>query len=309
MLLVLDWDETLTSHDTLSLIPEQHNGGLKPYVQPYLDDLAEHTSTHPLGKDEDRTSLEQQLDWLASLSDVEGKSVQRVTEGGAFIGWDHTKLDDRLDQISFHPGVQTDLSSWLEQRRGITTNVLSVSWSKAFIQAGLRRAKLPTSAVYANDVEVDSETGKGTGKVIRKIATGTDKLREMGKMVDEAGKATMIVYAGDSNTDLPCLLAASVGIVVAPNEGSGVIKTIQRLGYGESLANGCEDFEARLRTRAPLATKPSDTDRQALLAKSRSDVWLVRVKDWVEGTRVLEAVERVELDQAAMERSAGVALA
>lgn len=313
MLIIFDWDETLTSHDTLSLIPEK---SLEPYVKPYLDDLAHHTSSHPLGQESSRVTLAHQLEWLDSLADVEIKSIARVQDDGLLVGWHHSNLEERLNKVKLRPGVTTDLTQWLDKRR-VATAVLSVSWSSAFIRAALQREGVPIVDVHANDVDVDEQTGKGTGKVMRSIRTGLDKLREMATMVvdnndpndgREAGGA-LLVYAGDSNTDLPCLLAASVGIVVAPGETSSLLDTIHRLGF--DVLDGCDGLEAKLRSSVPSAVRRSDVDRAALLSKAPSSVWLVKVPDWVEGTRVLSALERVELDRRTESQpaAAGVAIA
>lgn len=80
---------------------------------------------------------------------------------------------------------------------------------------------------------MDSQ-GKGTGNLTKRgddgIRTGPDKLREMKKAMQKNGhsKNIITVYVGDSNTDLPCLLFADVGIIIG--DGGSLIDTCKRVG-------------------------------------------------------------------------------
>ena len=76
--------------------------------------------------------------------------------------------------------------------------------------------------------------GKGTGMLSKSdedgICTGPDKLREMKKVMTQKGgqEDVITVYIGDSNTDLPCLLYADIGIIIG--DGKSVIETCERVG-------------------------------------------------------------------------------
>src|SRR5277367_4768633 len=78
------------------------------------------------------------------------------------------------------------------------------------------------------------DEGKGTGKMTKEgkmgICTGHDKLREMKTVLEKKSSSELIVtvYVGDSNTDLPCLLHADIGIIIG--EGKSVIETCNRVG-------------------------------------------------------------------------------
>jgi|SRR5271170_3837024 len=80
---------------------------------------------------------------------------------------------------------------------------------------------------------MDSE-GNGTGKLSKEgemgICTGHDKLREMKTVLKKksSSESVVTVYVGDSNTDLPCLLHADIGIIIG--EGKSVIETCNRVG-------------------------------------------------------------------------------
>jgi len=76
--------------------------------------------------------------------------------------------------------------------------------------------------------------GKGTGKLTKEgktgICTGQDKLREMKNILEKKSFSEPIVtvYVGDSNTDLPCLLHADIGIIIG--DGKSLIETCNRIG-------------------------------------------------------------------------------
>ena len=76
--------------------------------------------------------------------------------------------------------------------------------------------------------------GKGTGKLTKNgedgIRTGPDKLREMKKVMDKKGYTDDIltIYVGDSNTDLPCLLFADIGIVIG--RAGSLVETCKTVG-------------------------------------------------------------------------------
>lgn len=78
------------------------------------------------------------------------------------------------------------------------------------------------------------KNGKGTGKLTKAeeqgIRTGADKLREMQKVItkNRVKEEVVTVYIGDSNTDLPCLLEADIGIIIG--DGKSIIETCRRVG-------------------------------------------------------------------------------
>jgi hypothetical protein len=80
------------------------------------------------------------------------------------------------------------------------------------------------------------DEGRGTGYLTKGtgvgICTGFDKLREMKSVLrdrlSESNGPVTTVYFGDSNTDLPCLLYADIGIIMGNN--SDFIVTCNRIG-------------------------------------------------------------------------------
>jgi thiamine phosphate phosphatase / amino-HMP aminohydrolase len=79
------------------------------------------------------------------------------------------------------------------------------------------------------------------------ICTGHDKLREMKKIIEKRTKLGVVltVYVGDSNTDLPCLLHADIGILIG--DGRSVLETCERLGIWVESGRSMKDMSRKAR--------------------------------------------------------------
>src|SRR5438045_3480704 len=98
----LDWDETITNHDTLSLIappdPSDLNGPppLSYFSEYYSTLIATHQKEFGA-----RDTLERQLDYLSSLTPVEKASVKKIEEKGLFKGVREAEICKRAQQVRF----------------------------------------------------------------------------------------------------------------------------------------------------------------------------------------------------------------
>lgn len=297
MLLLFDWDETISAQDTLSLIapPEgrQHRGpAFSHYTESYLSDLSRHDDSFGA-----RDTLARQTDYLASIDAVERASVARVEEGGLFDGVTATEIEERARSVRFRTGWE-QVAEYLRDREGqgsgsgVESHIISVGWSARFIRAALAQppSSLPPSiprSVHANEVEMDT-AGKGTGRLTKSITepdraqgqspeghggirTGIHKREEMRAIVRDylqRGGTGKTVYVGDSNTDLPCLLEADVGLLIGGSESAR--KTCERVGVvvlegGQGGEGDDAAGQQRHRIRA--------------------------VKDWYEALEVIKALE------------------
>jgi thiamine phosphate phosphatase / amino-HMP aminohydrolase len=95
---------------------------------------------------------------------------------------------------------------------------------------------------------MDSE-GKGTGRITKDVESGIcmgrDKLREMKKVTENnpTSDRVVTVYIGDSNTDLPCLLHADIGIVMG--DSASLIETCKRVGIKLNHGSLTREMEKR----------------------------------------------------------------
>lgn len=126
MLLLLDWDETLTSHDTLSLIAppagtQSCGPSFSSYSSSYASDLATYKSQHALP-----TTLDGQLRWQSGLDEVELKSQSRIEQGGLFKGVKGEEVRRRAELVELRKGV-TELAEWAKKNAHRTeVHIISV---------------------------------------------------------------------------------------------------------------------------------------------------------------------------------------
>ncbi|CAO1616799.1 unnamed protein product [Sympodiomycopsis kandeliae] len=309
LLLLLDWDETLTRNDTLSEIsPTEQELQARNYKGPsfqwfseqYTKDYTHHIEQH---KNEIKT-ITDQCQFLNSLQTVELKSNTRIEEYGLFKKWNVDNACNRArNVVQLRSGVEDCLKSFLNTHRNdVSTGVISVSWSSEFIKAGLNttdsnafnssQESFPIDHLRSN--HIDPQTGKMSKKGVDGIRTAIDKSREMSRILSQQTDPQLVVYAGDSNTDLPCLLYASVGIIVGNN--ASLNGTLERLGLQQYVVQGHQAFVEQLQSSPSSLTKaealPGGQNISIVLQnKAASDgFFLVRVPDWVQGTKMLETL-------------------
>lgn len=135
-----DWDETITSRDTLSLVapPDSSEPNAPPpfsyFVQYYTELMSE--SERSFGP---RDTLERQLAYLESLGPVERTSVREVEEKGLFKGVAEEDLKKRAQQVEFRKGWKEFTEQAITRDDIRLMGILSVNWSTVFISSALRR--------------------------------------------------------------------------------------------------------------------------------------------------------------------------
>ncbi|KAI4851124.1 hypothetical protein E4T44_02330 [Aureobasidium sp. EXF-8845] len=238
------------------------------FVNGWMTDYTEHASRYEPTTSA-RTTLDQERQWLASLASIENKSVHRVESSGIFK---HVKPShvDHTAASSIKSGDLQLRSHWdsliytLLPSSSNKISILSVNWSARFIRQSLLSASLnltfPENEIlssYVQTMEIDAneisnlEHADGSDGKLSKVSstgirTSADKLLRLPtrcqQKLDEpvstkcpAEQADKIViYIGDSATDLEALLAADVGICIRDDPmGSSqqeLSDTLQRIG-------------------------------------------------------------------------------
>ena len=260
ILLFLDWDSTLTAESTLPLIasvatyPEQHPHLLE-LSNAYINDLNAHNANYrPLPSD--RKTLDQELEYLESLSVVEKASISRVEASGIFK--DVTPAGIELATESFVKNGKIKLrKGWKQLIRSVQqpmegtvrgeVHVVSVAWSALFISSCLQKFLGPDNpcghdiTIHANEVH-PSGSGKLLGPTLdcgSRILTARNKLRVLRNIISDYRAAHPLLepktcYLGDSPTDLACLMDADVGVCVhdqvISEEQKQLYETLLRLG-------------------------------------------------------------------------------
>ncbi|KAF2725621.1 hypothetical protein K431DRAFT_280981 [Polychaeton citri CBS 116435] len=188
-----------------------------------------------------------------TLNDVDAAAEEAVETGTVVLrdGW------DGLYTSYLEPGPTDDRVG------GKTFCIVTVNWSVAFIRRAifhhLRRLSLPRSGnaddlerligsleIKGNELEGLSDDANGgssgmlSGPQSLDIRTSADKEQALAaftqrlKNFADPSSQPIVVYVGDSCTDLGCLMAADVGICIRDDPPTGtqteVHRTLDRLG-------------------------------------------------------------------------------
>jgi len=160
--LFLDWDGSITYHDTMSVLAnigykkrrqlsdhDQRLPSIKPweyFVQAYMSDYDKHVSTYNPTKLE-RKSVEQESAWLGSLEAVEKASVERVRDAGLFDCISVYDVEDAAKEaiqdrkVELREGWRELLCAPLRYPERCTISrveIISVNWSERFIRECLK---------------------------------------------------------------------------------------------------------------------------------------------------------------------------
>ncbi|KAF8543635.1 HAD-like domain-containing protein [Trichophaea hybrida] len=247
--LILDFDDTLTTTDTISLLAKaaytlspQLSPPWSHFVDAYISDYNRHALSHPKSS---RLTLADEVSYLASLHPVERVSIQRIEAAGVFKGLHTTNIAKAAaSTVPLRPGFW-DLCRPILNSGG-AIDILSVNWSRAWIQSSLRNAVLPEErerfdadvGIYCNDLVYDPD-GVTTGKISCEFVGGEDgiwtaahKVKMMEHLVAKRGGEGQVMYVGDSSTDLMCLLKADVGVVIGDKLDEVCERISVKLDYG-----------------------------------------------------------------------------
>lgn len=250
--LILDWDGTITTKDTMFAYGKiadirDVRLGKKPtgtesfgaFGQAWLDDYAAHEAAYT-PKARDRSQPAQESAWLKSLSAVEGKSAKRVEDSSLFVGVTRSDVVNAARELlaegkfalragwkdSFIKAHCNSISE-TNQASNFYIRILSVNWSESFIRASLSEAAsnsrssndpdlkgfIEALPVAANEVSgLDSPGGSSGTLTDPSHAIIRTSFDKLQTLKTQQGSYS--VYVGDSTTDFDCLINADVGICI-----------------------------------------------------------------------------------------------
>jgi hypothetical protein len=224
-LLVSDFDETITEHDTLCEIanlayekrareeecPENarhaqcHHDKPPPwsyFCETYFRErrlyIEQWREAHSDG------TLKGHYNLLNALREVELMSLARVERHRCLAGLCPHELRERGRQITKRAGVIDVLRRFIVSSPGWPRcfYVLSANWSQDMLLGCLEDVgNFSRDVILSNDIVF--RNGYSTGGFTPKVLSGIDKLRIFTSLAKPPGTASM--YVGDSDTDLPCL--------------------------------------------------------------------------------------------------------
>ncbi|KAH0612490.1 uncharacterized protein H6S33_008870 [Morchella sextelata] len=276
LLLLVDFDETLTrtGKDTISLLASAaykcHSAAanLPPwsyFVDSYMRDYNDHVGQAPI-----RTTLEEETEFQKSLRKAERASIDRVEGEGVFKG---IKLETLIKTAAENRGdiMRKGWEKVVDKVSGRgRVAIVSVNWSRSWIRKCLEGSDVGKIDVFSNEFLVNSQditTGsldRWFGDKDGGIWTGWDKLRVMRDIVEKnsgAGEECLVVYVGDSTSDLLCLLEADVGVV-----------------FGEKLDKSCDTLGIEIRE----GLTKGYVGKSGVSCLARVEQWR-EIEEWVEG--------------------------
>ncbi|GAN03690.1 HAD-like protein [Mucor ambiguus] len=223
-LILIDFDQTITTQDTISPLGKfgvSYTHNPKPwsyFVDSYLEEYRQHRDHLPDLPKGDFKAFVKQLD---SYQPIEKASQVRVSQHKVFEGLTRHTLTQQASTLRadyLQPGVIHTLQAYKDQVR-----IVSLNWSKDWIQGFLQELDVPKHHIFSNDLEFDAASGKCTGNILPAIVTAGDKQRA----IDTFRQHYKTIYIGDSLGDIEALVEADVGIII---------------GNDPSLINALNDF-------------------------------------------------------------------
>lgn len=179
--LVLDWDGTITTKDTMFAYGKvadirdarlgktpKGSTSFKAFGRAWMDDYTVHEQTYT-PKAEDRLLPPQESAWLKSLAKVEDSSAKRVESSGFFAGVtlrdvsDAAKVLLESGEVSLRAGWEDVFSQAFKNSIGqshhdrgifgLGISILSVNWSESFIRRSLMIAASRSSLAGGDDFQ------------------------------------------------------------------------------------------------------------------------------------------------------------
>lgn len=254
--IVLDFDGTITRHDTIATLAAHaisKNGGTAAgadwdrIVEAYTLDHERYVAGYSPPASE-RTTPAQELAFLNGLRALEQASLDRVADSGLF----RDLAPDDLARFGECAAVR-DGGGPVEIRRGFAElldglsrrgriAVVSVNWSADFIRGcccGGWGGELDVIAANAVEFPTGRVCGAVPGGGGELVLAARDKYAALEAVVRRWGRRPgEVVYVGDSGTDLECLLACR-GIVITDDGEGALLETLRRLGFEVRHVSEC----------------------------------------------------------------------
>ncbi|KAK9449439.1 uncharacterized protein V1518DRAFT_416016 [Limtongia smithiae] len=181
MILLVDFDETITVEDTLHLVADAayqaHANddaasddaipSWSHFSETYMADYTAFAASYNVALAQ-RTTIAAELAYLAALDSVEEASVRRVEQSRLFRGVTSADLTTQALRVRLQPGVGAVLRRCREEMH-MRIGVVSVNWSGLFIHEVLRLNGICSDddeddglQIFCNDIDLDT-AGRGTG--------------------------------------------------------------------------------------------------------------------------------------------------
>ncbi|KAJ8577696.1 hypothetical protein ON010_g1510 [Phytophthora cinnamomi] len=216
VLLCTDFDETITQRDTTSLLFQlacSPASTAQQLVTQYVTELDELLKSY-----EGRWATQQQehernfdaeglREFLRGYAATDLRSTQRVVACLALRGIRRPDIFAAAGAVQLRANCAKTLAA-VEQ-----WEVLSTNWSTELVAAALQHAGVATAStqIVSNELKMD-EHGVSTGEIDVTVQSPVDKERRVAELRSRQGdEQSVVVFVGDSATDLLAMLEADVG--------------------------------------------------------------------------------------------------
>ncbi|KAJ2793030.1 hypothetical protein H4S07_007173, partial [Coemansia furcata] len=235
-ILAIDFDETLTTHYTLPSVVavakqkhQSHRLDFQWFTNEYTRDLEAYEAKwqSTIGGQATSTGWNPSLlnAYLEGLRPIEAASLERLSTHRILAGVSRTEFHMGGASVELRPGAASFINMVLNDPMWRVW-VVSVNWSEDFIRGALEAAGVNFDrnrfGIYCNNPAFAPDTGLSTGQIEPRVVVARDKVDLLvhGKhdVQREQGDVPLLVYAGDSLTDLPALLAADIGFLFGKNK-------------------------------------------------------------------------------------------
>lgn len=252
--IIFDFDGTITEDDTIGNLTHAalrwrktpEGGGIdlteawQDILHSYSHDLAVYDQTQPTAQQ--RTTWQQERDYLHGRSVVEETSLARVRASGLFAGFaadDRPFEAGRRDRETGRTRIRSGFAEYVAmvREREDTVHVVSVNWSASYIRGVLDPWGI--TSIIANEIQPDGSIiapfqfrSQNPNNVdpLKALATSCDKLEATQRLLGTTTGGKCIGYFGDSTTDLECL-GFYGGYVLTSDGESTLARTLRRLHY------------------------------------------------------------------------------
>lgn len=245
--LAVDFDETITTRDTVARLPKLAAGrlscaeaearlrsweqGVASYIAEWRETFEAVLASPPQG-----STAADRVDAFSRLfADIENGSLTAIESRSLLRGIPVAALTRCGEAIPKREGADETLTE--ARRRGFDVHIVSANWSADMLRGALGNIE----NVHSNDLEFDSD-GITTGKFLRRVVSARDKRTCLRGI--SGGRS--VVYIGDGMNDLAALIEADFGIVVGGKpdmarvcQALGIptygLEQVERVAPGESL--------------------------------------------------------------------------
>lgn len=243
--IISDFDETITKKDTIGIIghiPYSINAKLEPkwlyFVDNYMNGWEKYQREEPkrqlplcqyfndkiITRDNFFQLFNDELQYEIYNRRIELYSIDELVRQNHFKGLTEKNVRDYVDKcmkdrtVEIRPGFK----SFIEENISGCDDfyILSLNWSKEFVQRVINSSKLKDKNIYCNGLKLVD--GVYDGSFPNDILTGSDKIKYLKEVIEKTSNVedTIFWYIGDSVTDLLSILHPCIQgiLLIDPNE-------------------------------------------------------------------------------------------